>query len=160
MTKLNTYANVGAEETRRKQKLEHAKLRLRLRRRNHRRRLSAIATVLTSLLAIGMARAAESSFGATPADSNPFQPLLDGLIGKYGWVTTVVLVIGSLRILFKPVMLAIEKYVRDTPSPEDDARIARFEAGPVYKVIGFILDFGASIKLPLVTPPGDSQRKS
>ena len=58
------------------------------------------------------------------------------------------LVIGSLRILFKPVMLAIEKYVKETPSPEDDARIARFEAGPIYKAIGFVLDFGASIKLP------------
>src|SRR5436853_407498 len=31
------------------------------------------------------------------------QSLLDGLLGKYGWLTTVLLVIGSLRILFKPL---------------------------------------------------------
>ena len=79
--------------------------------------------------------------------------LIDGLLGKYGWLTTVILVIGSLRILFKPVMLAIENYVKQTPSAADDDRLAKFEAGPIYKVIAFVLDLGASIKLPLITPP-------
>ena len=85
--------------------------------------------------------------------ASPLQPLFDGLLGKYGWLTTVILVIGSLRILFKPVMLAIENYVKQTPSASDDERLAKFEAGPIYKVVAFILDLGASIKLPLITPP-------
>src|ERR1041384_4715513 len=38
---------------------------------------------------------------------SPLQPLLDGLAGKYGWLTMVILLIGSLRILFKPLMLAL-----------------------------------------------------
>src|SRR4051812_34244539 len=83
---------------------------------------------------------------------NPLQPLLDGLLGKYGWLPTVILVIGTLRLLFKPVMLALENYVKQTASPNDDERLAKFEAGPVYKVISFALDLGASIKLPLIAP--------
>jgi len=46
---------------------------------------------------------------ALPIDPGVLQPLLDGLLGKYGWLTTALLVIGSLRILFKPVML-IDRY--------------------------------------------------
>jgi hypothetical protein len=90
-------------------------------------------------------------------DPNPLQPLLDGLLGKYGWLTTVILVIGSLRLLFKPVMLALENYVKQTASPDDDARLAKFEAGPIYRVISFILDLGASIKLPLITPRSNDE---
>ena len=90
---------------------------------------------------------------ASAPDPNPLQPLIDGLAGKYGWLTTVVLLIGSLRILFKPIMLAIDNYVRQTPSPADDARVARFETGWLYKLIAFLLDFTASIKLPNTQPP-------
>jgi len=118
--------------------------------------------LLTSVLAIFAAASAfgtETNAFTIPADTinaNPLQPLLDGLLGKYGWLTTVILIVGSLRILFKPVMLALENYVRQTPSPNDDERLAKFEAGPVYKIIAFLLDFGASIKLPLVSPPSKS----
>jgi hypothetical protein len=93
-------------------------------------------------------------------DPNPLQPLFDGLAGKYGWLTTFVLVIGSLRILFKPIMLALENYVRQTPRPEDDARLAKFEAGWIYKTIAVLLDFGASIKLPSAKPPAGSNQQS
>ena len=92
-----------------------------------------------------------------PAGPNPLQPLLDGLLGKYGWLTTVILVIGTLRLLFKPVMLALENYVRQTATPNDDERLTKFEAGPVYKVISFALDLGASIKLPLIAPRSTSE---
>ena len=113
MTRINIDSNVGAEETRRQQKLKRANLRLRLRRKNHRRRsagwVPAVAAAAAPLLMIGIAAAADGLPDADPAQANPFQPLLDGLIGKYGWMTSVVLVIGSLRVLFKPVMLAIEK---------------------------------------------------
>jgi len=47
----------------------------------------------------------------------------------------------------------LENYVKQTPGVTDDDRLAKFEAGPIYKIIAFILDLGASIKLPLITPP-------
>ena len=90
---------------------------------------------------------------AAPAlDPGVFQPFLDGLVGKYGWLTTVLLAIGSLRILFKPIMLVVENTVKN--NPEKFAAIQKFEAGPIYKTIATVLDVGASIKLPLVKPPG------
>jgi hypothetical protein len=97
---------------------------------------------------------ADPALPAPPSVSaNPFQGLLDGLLGKYGWISTVLLVIGAMRVTFKPIMLAIESFVKETPSTSDDANLQKFEGGPIYKVISFLLDFGASIKLPLVKPP-------
>jgi hypothetical protein len=120
------------------------------------------AALLLLLVAIAAASANEVAPNALldpggPADPNPLQPLLDGLLGKYGWLTTVILVIGTLRLLFKPVMLTLENYVKQTASPNDDERLAKFEAGPVYKVISFALDLGASIKLPLIAPRSNIQ---
>jgi len=88
---------------------------------------------------------------AAPVDTSVLQPLFDGLLGKYGCLTTALLAIGSLRILFKPVMLVVENALKNDPAKY--AAIQRFEAGPVYKVIATVLDVGASIKLPLVKPP-------
>ncbi|HEV8182639.1 MAG TPA: hypothetical protein VGQ61_09730, partial [Candidatus Angelobacter sp.] len=78
-----------------------------------------------------------------------FQPVIDGLLGKYGWLTTVLLAIGSLRILFKPVMLVVENALKNDPAKY--AAVQRFEAGPIYKTIATVLDVGASIKLPLLS---------
>jgi len=86
------------------------------------------------------------------AQAGPLTEVLDGLLGKYGWLTTVLLAIGSLRILFKPVMLVVENTVKNDPVKL--AEVQRFEAGPIYKAIATVLDVGASIKLPLVKPPG------
>ena len=87
-----------------------------------------------------------------PVDPGVLQPFFDGLLGKYGWLTTVLLAIGSLRILFKPLMLVVENALKN--DPVKFAAVQRFEAGPVYKAIATVLDVGASIKLPLVKPPG------
>jgi hypothetical protein len=89
---------------------------------------------------------------STTPDAGLIQPVLDGLLGHYGWLTTVLLAIGSLRILFKPVMLVVENSVKNDPVKL--AEVQKFEAGPIYKTIATVLDVGASIKLPLVKPPG------
>ena len=104
-------------------------------------------------LALPALHAQPSAPSPQPAvDPGVLQPLLDGLAGKYGFLTTVLLAIGSLRILFKPIMLAVENALKSDPAKF--AAIQKFEAGPVYKVIATVLDVGASIKLPLVKPPG------
>jgi len=111
--------------------------------------LLTFLTLVTSLASAQPSAPDPSAFGLQPS---ALQSLLDGLLGKYGWLTTVLLVIGSLRILFKPLMLVIENALKN--DPEKFAAIQKFEAGPIYKAIAAILDFGASIKLPLVKPPG------
>jgi len=86
---------------------------------------------------------------STPSITAALQPVIDGLAGKYGWLTTVLLAIGSLRILFKPVMLVVENALKNDPAKY--AAIQKFEAGPIYKTIATVLDVGASIKLPLLS---------
>ena len=89
---------------------------------------------------------------ATTPDPGVFARFLNGLTGHYGWLTTVLLAIGSLRILFKPIMLVVENALKNDPAKF--AAIQKFEAGPIYKTIATVLDVGASIKLALVKPPG------
>jgi hypothetical protein len=112
--------------------------------------------ILVLAVVLGMAGAAAAQTAGSTAPNtdavNALEPLLEGLAGKYGWLTTVILCVGSLRILCKPLMLALENALQS--DPEKLARLQRFEAGPVYKTLAFILDLGASIKLPLVKPPG------
>jgi hypothetical protein len=75
-------------------------------------------------------------------------PLLQGLAGKYGWLPTVILAIGSLRVLCKPIMTVIENVVANDPVKAQ--KLANFEHGPIFKWVAFALDMGASIKLPVI----------
>lgn len=76
-----------------------------------------------------------------------------GLVTQYPWLATVLLVIGSLRLVFKPVMLGIEWYTKQTPNPNDDVAVLKFEASPLYKVLSIGLDVIGSVKLPAIKPP-------
>src|SRR5580765_2542983 len=110
---------------------------------------------LTTLLTLSTLHAQTSSSpdpSSLPIHPGVLQPVIDGLAGKYGWLTTALLVIGSLRILFKPLMLVAENALKNDPAKL--AAIQQFEASPIYKTIATVLDVGASIKLPLVKPPG------
>lgn len=57
---------------------------------------------------------------------------------------------GTLRLLLKPVMLAIEWYAKQTPNPDDDVAVLKFEASPTYKWLSIGLDLLGSIKLPVI----------
>src|SRR5947207_957037 len=121
------------------------------------RRILLLTTSLLALtlLQILVSQPADPALPPTPSgpiDPGVIQSLLDGLLGKYGWLTTVLLAIGSLRILFKPLMLVLENALKNDPAKS--TALQKFEAGPIYKTIATLLDVGASIKLPLVKPPG------
>jgi len=87
---------------------------------------------------------------ATPEGLTGF---IIGLVTQYPWLATVLLAVGSLRILLKPIMLAIEWYTKQTPNPDDDVAVLKFEAGPIYKWLSIGLDLLGSIKLPALKPP-------
>jgi hypothetical protein len=70
------------------------------------------------------------------------------LAQHYPWLATALLVIGALRVLFKPVMALLDNYVKANCSPEEYGRLQHFESGPIYKWLSFGLDFVGSIKLP------------
>ena len=113
------------------------------------KRITFVIMVTAGVAALAQSAGAQGITNSIPITANPGSPLqgvLDGFAGKYGWVATVVLVVGTLRILLKPVMAAIENAVANDPGRT--AALQKFEAGPVFKAISFVLDLGASIKLP------------
>lgn len=74
--------------------------------------------------------------------------LLLPFMAKYPVVSSVLLVIGGLRVLLKPVMAVLEAYVGYTPDLKDDGMLASLKESSIYKGIVFFLDYVASIKLP------------
>lgn len=83
-------------------------------------------------------------------DATGVAGVLGGFARQHAWVATVLLVIGGLRVVVKPVMSVIDSYVKNSCSPEEYDRLRSFEAGPVYRWISFGLDLVGSIKLPVI----------
>lgn len=86
---------------------------------------------------------------------NEFQPLLDLLSGKFGWLPTVLIWIGALRVPMKLVSGALQNFltafvVRVAASPEtdDDDKLRTLFGSIGYRFIAFTLDAALSLKLP------------
>ena len=86
--------------------------------------------------------------------NNVVAPLLGALSGKYGIIMQVISVMGTLRVVFKPLMLGLQFYVTLTPDPSDNVWLSNFMGSKWYAVIQFLIDWVASIKLP--APPTDN----
>lgn len=70
--------------------------------------------------------------------------LLVSLVQNYPWFSSVLLVLGIARALFKPLVAVVDAYVNQTETPDDNAAVERFKQGKVY----FVLDYVFSIKIP------------
>lgn len=71
------------------------------------------------------------------------------LVAKYPQAIMVFTVVGVLRAIFKPIMGVLESYVKATPSADDDAWLEKVKASKAYSVVAWVLDYTASIKLPV-----------
>jgi hypothetical protein len=79
-----------------------------------------------------------------------FVSLIISFLGQYPVVGSIIFIIGALRVVFKPLFETVLKaYVEFTPNPEDDKILASIMASPIYVGIAKVLDFVASIKLPV-----------
>ncbi len=76
------------------------------------------------------------------------EAILLELVSSHPAVASVLMGIGVLRAIFKPLMTVLDKYVESTPSAKDDEKLAKFYSSKAYKVVAWILDYTASIKLP------------
>lgn len=83
------------------------------------------------------------------------QPLLDLLSGKISWLATALAWIGALRLVAKPVSAAVQtafsKLVAkaiETPEPEDDELVGKLIRSWPYRILAFLVDWIASVKLP------------
>lgn len=71
-----------------------------------------------------------------------------GMVGKYPVVASILVVIGTLRVLFKSIRIAAESFVAETPTKKDDAKLEEIKISKVYIFIAKFFDLFASIKLP------------
>lgn len=67
--------------------------------------------------------------------------------GSHPWLVTALVLVGGLRLLFKPAVTAYESYVKNTADTADDERLAKIEASVAYKWVAWLLDYAASIKV-------------
>lgn len=75
------------------------------------------------------------------------EPVILSYAGKYGVVLQVLTWIGTARIIIKPLIVAIEKIVIDTPSKKDEMIFNRIKYSQYFKVALFFLDWLGSINL-------------
>jgi hypothetical protein len=76
------------------------------------------------------------------------KPLVEVYAGKLGIVVQIISIVGTLRLAVKPVMTLIETVVMITPSESDNNLPDEIRASKAYKMVVFVLDWFASIKLP------------
>jgi hypothetical protein len=74
--------------------------------------------------------------------------LITQLFVDYPILVKALLFMSIARLVFKPLMMAIEQKVRNTEDLEDDAKLKRFKSGYLYLLLTFLLDLTTSIKLP------------
>ena len=75
------------------------------------------------------------------------QPYFDALSGKFGWLLTAVTIIGSLRILFKPIFAVAHNIADATTTTKDNEILDKVEQSKVTKAVCFALDWVGSIKV-------------
>lgn len=76
------------------------------------------------------------------------KPIVEAYSGQLGGALQAIAIIGSLRLVVKPIMGLIEAYVLITPSKEDDLLPAKIKENKAYKSLVYLLDWFASLKLP------------
>ncbi len=66
---------------------------------------------------------------------------------KYPSLATVIMVVGTLRLLVKPLMSFLREFVQITPTHTDNAWLKRLEESKWWKAALYFLDWFGSIKL-------------
>ena len=74
---------------------------------------------------------------------------LVNLIAQYPQAASVFLVIGVLRAIFKPLQLVVQAYVDSPPDNVDNVNWAAIKEAKWFKVLAWLLDYTASIKVPV-----------
>ena len=70
------------------------------------------------------------------------------LILQYPTLGSIVAIMGTLRLILKPLVTAVQSYVASTASTRDDEIVEGILGNKYYKAFAYVLDWSASIKLP------------
>ena len=74
--------------------------------------------------------------------------LLSELLLQYPHIAAVLLVVGILRIINKPIFALLHVIVQSTKTEKDNQALEKVEKSLLYKIFLFTLDWLASFKLP------------
>lgn len=72
------------------------------------------------------------------------------LAKQYPAMASGLMVMGILRLVFKPLMALLHAYVDATPNEADNAALAKAEESAVFKAFAFVLDYFTSVKISKV----------
>lgn len=75
------------------------------------------------------------------------EELILPLVKQYPIASSALLAMGALRTIFKPICVAVQHYVDQTESLKDNERWTKIQQSKAFKVVAFVLDYAASIKL-------------
>lgn len=73
---------------------------------------------------------------------------IDFLIYNYPFIRHLISIMIICRVIFKPTFMILGKYVELTVEEKDNKRLAELMNTKTYKMIAFIVDMLASVKLP------------
>ncbi len=74
-------------------------------------------------------------------------PVFEAYAGKFGFAVAFLSWVATARLIVKPTMAWLHSIAEATESKKDDAIVEKIETSAIYKVIVFILDWLASIKI-------------
>jgi hypothetical protein len=109
-----------------------------------------IPAITLILCLAAFALGADSASTPSPSDAADLQKALTGLLqdalnGKGGWMTTLLILIGGLRLLVKPVMNVMGGVVCET-------KINGYRTTWWFRFLEYTLDLTASVKIARPAP--------
>ena len=71
------------------------------------------------------------------------------ILTDYPKIVAALAMVGTARLLIKPVMSAIKEIAAQTKTEKDNLLIEKVESSKIYKALVFVIDWITSIKLPV-----------
>lgn len=70
------------------------------------------------------------------------------LLKEYPWFANLVVIMGSLRVIFKPLFSLIDAVIAATPNQDDDKAWLAFKQSKAASLLIWLIDYIASVKIP------------
>lgn len=114
--------------------------------------------VVSAAVPAALAQGADSSSIVTTL-TDAATPLIVKLAAAHPIIVTILAAMAFIGSIAKPIVTAVEIYVRNSPSTADDATLAKVEHSAAWRVFAWLLDFFTRIKIgpQFTAKPGASE---
>ena len=76
------------------------------------------------------------------------ETILLAMIAKYPIMSSILMAMGLLRAINKPIFALVQAFVDYTLTTSDNEKFEKFKNNAIVKKILWLLDYTASVKLP------------